>query len=160
MAATLNYQFLVAAPPQTTFEMLVNPEFLQEKIGLADSGHFEVSGTFPELRLFISRKVDTDLPQMVRKFVGENLVVDEVQNWHKTAQNSYHAQLALKIASAPVQISGEITLAGSEITTVTIQAQIKVNVPIFGAAAEPHVVDTIKKVLADEEALCKNWISR
>jgi hypothetical protein len=43
---------------------------------------------------------------------------------------------------------------------VKILGKVKVNVPIFGAAAEPQVVSQISKVLADEEELCRNWISR
>jgi hypothetical protein len=35
-----------------------------------------------------------------------------------------------------------------------------VNIPIFGAAAEPNVVNEITKVLADEESLCRSWINK
>jgi len=158
MAADLSYVFSLPANPKSVFEMLTNPEFLNKKIALAQSGTFKLSGDHPNLQIEVTRKVNADLPAMVRKFVGENLVVQETQIWHQPSSNTYQATFSLKIPNAPVDISGQINVNGSTQTQVSISAKVKVNLPIFGAAAEPNVVETIKKVLADEAKLCARWI--
>lgn len=158
MAAELKYGFVLSATAKTVFEMLVNPDFLTKKIELAQSGNFEITGQSPELTIDVTRTVNADLPAMVRKFVGENLVVQEIQNWKELSAKNYQADFVLKIPNAPVEIKGKIELIELVKTQVEITATVKVNLPIFGATAEPHVVETIKKVLADEEKLCKLWL--
>ena len=160
MAASLSTEFTLLSDPKSVFAMLVNPEFLAEKVALAQSGKYSISGSYPDLTLNIVRNVESDLPAMVRKFIGETLVVEETQSWQKISDEEYLAKFELAIPNAPVQISGQISVTGKQETKVKITAQVKVSVPIFGAAAEPHVVTEIKKVLADEEMLCRSWISK
>ena len=159
MVADLSYGFSLPATPKTVFEMLTNPDFLTRKIELAQSGEYNTSGSAPELRIEVTRTVTADLPSMVRKFVGEKLIVKETQNWKQLGADLYQADFGLKIPNAPVDIAGLISLSGSNQTDVSITAKVKVNVPIFGASAEPHVVETIKKVLLDEQNLCRDWVT-
>lgn len=159
MATALKKEFELSSSPMATFYMLTNPEFLARKVGLATTGTFDISGTSPDLIVQVSRNVAAELPPIVSKFVGEKLIVDEIQTWHQLTQEHLYADFNLKIANAPVDINGKIKLTGSQSTNVSISVNIKVNVPIFGAAAEPHVVNEINKVLADEELLCRNWIA-
>ncbi len=131
--------------------MLVDPEFLAAKVNLAKSGDFEVIGIAPNFLVKVNRTVEADFPPIVKKFVGENLVVKETQKWQQNSESHYSASFDLEIPNAPVEILGEIAVFGKHETTVLITGQVKVNVPIFGAAAEPNVVNEINKVLADEE---------
>ncbi len=160
MAADLSFVFKLPASAKTTFEMLTNPNFLNEKIALAQSGHYSISGNYPNLVVEVTRTVVADLPDLVRKFVGENLVVQEIQNWKEISTNNYIAEFKLKIPNAPVDISGQIKLIENQDTEVSIIGKVKVNLPIFGGAAEPKVVDTINRVLSDEAQLCKGWITK
>ena len=159
MVADLSYGFTLSATPKSVFEMLTNPNFLTRKIELAQSGEYNTSGSAPDLKIEVTRTVTADLPNMVRKFVGEKLVVKETQNWTQLSADLYQAEFSLKIPNAPVDISGQISVSGGTQTDVSITAKVKVNVPIFGASAEPHVVETIKKVLYDEQNLCRDWIT-
>ena len=159
MVADLSYGFTLSATPKSVFEMLTNPNFLTRKIELAQSGEYNTSGSAPDLKIEVTRTVTADLPNMVRKFVGEKLVVKETQNWAQLSADLYQADFGLKIPNAPVDILGQITVSGTNQSDVSITAKVKVNVPIFGASAEPHVVDTIKKVLLDEQSLCREWIT-
>lgn len=159
MVADLSYGFSLPATPKTVFEMLTNSDFLDKKIQLAQSGEYHTLGTTPEIRIEVTRTVTADLPNIVKKFVGERLVVNEIQNWKQITTDVYQADFSLKIPNAPVDISGQISVTGTNEADVSITAKVKVNVPIFGASAEPHVVETIKKVLLDEQNLCQDWIS-
>jgi hypothetical protein len=160
MPADLRSEFSLPGDPSKVFGMLTNPEFLAAKVALAQSGNYSISGTSPDLTIQVQRTVAADLPPMVRKFVGENLVVKETQTWSKSGDDLYVAQFSLAIPGAPVEITGQIKLSGQVQTQVEITGKVKVNVPIFGAAAEPQVVAQINKVLADEQALCQDWINK
>ena len=74
-------------------------------------------------------------------------------------EKSYVAEVQLKINNAPVEILGTISLNGQQSTQVIIKLKVKVNLPIFGALAEPQVVEKLKSVLRDEELLCSKWIA-
>ena len=160
MPADLRSEFSLPGDPIEVFGMLTNPDFLTEKVALAKSGHYSIEGTSPELTIQVQRIVEAQLPPMVQKFVGENLVVEETQNWSKKDDHHFVAKFSLEIPGAPVVITGAISLSGQSVTQVEITGKVKVNVPIFGAAAEPQVVAQINKVLADEEKLCQQWISK
>ncbi len=160
MSASIASEFTLASDPKTVFEMLVNPEFLKTKVALAKSGDFEVSGSAPKYVVKVNREVEADFPPIVRKFVGDILIVKETQIWQKDSESHYSAKFELIIPGAAVQISGEIAVFGKATTTVKLTGLVKVNVPIFGAAAEPHVVNEIDKVLADEETICNAWINK
>lgn len=160
MPAELNFDFELPASAKATFEMLTHPDFLTEKIALAQSGKYSISGDNPNLVVDITRTVTADLPDLVRKFVGENLVVQEIQNWKEVSTNNYLADFKLKISNAPVDISGQINLQETQNTKVSITGKVKVNIPLFGATAEPKVVETIMRVLGDEAKLCKDWITK
>lgn len=160
MSADLRSEFSLPGDPTKVFAVLTNPDFLAAKVALAQSGQYSITGISPDLTVQVERTVAADLPPMVRKFVGENLVVKEIQTWSKSSDHQYVAQFSLAIPGAPVEISGQIKISGDQQTQIEITGKVKVNVPIFGAAAEPQVVGQINKVLADEQALCQDWITK
>lgn len=160
MSADLINEFLLPAAPEKVFAMLTGSDYLSDKVAHSIKGTFEKSGNSPELQIQISRTIDGELPEMVRKFVGDELTVVEIQNWSEISKNNFLAAFELKINNAPVEIKGTISLTGNQSTQVSIQAKVKVNVPIFGAMAEPQVVLKLKSVLQDEEGLCSQWIAR
>ncbi len=160
MSADLIYEFLLPAAPEKVFAMLTGSDYLSDKVSSSIQGTFDISGNSPDFQIQITRTIDGDLPEMVRKFVGEELTVVEVQNWSSLSKENFLSAFELKINNAPVEIKGTISLAGSQSTQVLIKAKVKVNVPILGAMAEPQVVQKLKSVLQDEEKLCNQWIAK
>ncbi|MEY4312287.1 MAG: hypothetical protein RLZZ571_1057 [Actinomycetota bacterium] len=160
MSADLTYEILLPAAPEKVFAILTSSDYLSEKVLHSIKGTFEKSGNSPEFRIQITRTIDGELPEMVRKFVGDELTVVEFQNWSEISRENFLAQFELKVNNAPVEIKGTISLSGTQSTQVSIKAKVKVNVPIFGAMAEPQVVLKLKSVLLDEENLCRQWIAK
>jgi hypothetical protein len=158
MSADLIYEFLLPAAPKKVFAMLTGSDYLSDKVSHSVKGAFEKSGNSPNFQIHITRTIDGELPDMVRKFVGDELKVVEIQNWSELSQEDFLAQFELKINSAPVEIKGTIALTGAQSTQVLIKVKVKVNVPIFGTMTEPQVVAKLKSVLQDEEKLCSQWI--
>lgn len=160
MSADLIYEFLLPAAPERVFAVLTGSDYLSDKVSNSLKGTFEKSGNSPDFQIHITRTIEGELPDMVRKFVGDELTVVEIQNWSEHSKENYLAAFELKINNAPVEIKGTISLTGSQNTQVSIKAKVKVNVPIFGAMAEPQVVQKLNTVLQDEEKLCSNWIAK
>ena len=160
MSADLIYEFMLPAAPEEVFAFLTDSDYLSDKVSHSIKGAFEKSGTSPKFRIQITRTIEGELPEMVRKFVGDELTVVEIQNWSEPSKENFLAQFELKINNAPVEIKGSISLTGAQSTQVLINAKVKVNVPIFGAMAEPQVVQKLKSVLQDEEKLCSKWIAK
>lgn len=160
MSADLIYEFLLPAAPEKVFAMLTGTDYLSDKVSHAIDGTYEIYGNRPDFQVQITRTIDGDLPDMVRKFVGDELIVIENQSWSELSKESFLANFELKINNAPVEINGTISLTGAQHTQVSIKAKVKVSVPIFGAIAEPQVVQKLKSVLQDEEDLCNRWIAK
>lgn len=158
MPADLKYQFLLSAKPAKVFEILSSTQYLSDKISHAKSGDFTISGTSPNLEIQIKRKLAGPIPAIVSKFVGPELTVTEIQMWEQADSQTYFAHIELKIEGAPVEINGKLNLNGNSSTNVSFAGKVKVNIPIFGAAVEPQVVQEITKVLAMEEDLFRNKV--
>ena len=160
MSADLNYEFSLPAAPKNVFAMLTGSDYLSDKASNAIAGKYESTGTLPDVQIRITRTLDGELPEMVKKFVGEILTVVEIQDWTQPSKDDYLATVELKINNAPVEIAGSISLAGKQTTQVLVRLKVKVNLPIFGALAEPQVIQKLKTILQDEELLCAKWISK
>lgn len=155
MPSQINKVFSLPAPPSQVFDLLVNPEFLAAKVAVALSGDFEVADGSNGPLVKITRAFAADLPPMIQKFIGSNLNITESQEWNT---GNRLAHFTISISGAPIDFSGEISLTGQDQTEVKVVGNLKVNIPIFGAAIEPQVVSAIDDVLAKEEALIRSWI--
>lgn len=157
MPSPINTEFQLPATPAAVFGMLTDSGFVGEKIKLAKSGDFEITPGIAGPTVRATRTIDADLPAMVQKFIGSKLSITEIQTWNAS---DFSADFELVVENAPVEIKGQIQLVGTSETTVKISGSVKVNVPIFGAAAEPQVVQAINQVLTKEEQLCRKWIAK
>lgn len=87
----------------------------------------------------------TRLPEIARKFVGERLTVNQVENWEApAADGSRSSKITLKISGAPINVTAEQRLvADGSNTRVELEGNVTSSVPFLGgkiaAAAEPMV---------------------
>ena len=160
MPADLDFEFKLNAAPEKVFNLLCEEEYLSDKVALASAGDFQITGDPPNLKVKVTRVLDTELPEMVKRVVGDNLTATETYRWSKKSKNEFFANFDLEILHAPVEIKGLVLLTGDRDTSVKVAAKVKVHIPIFGAVAEPEVVKQIIKVLQDEELLCNKAIEK
>lgn len=91
----------------------------------------------------------TRLPEIARKFVGENLTVTQVENWEApSADGSRQSNISLKIAGAPVDVSAvQRLVAEGGNTRIDLEGNVTSSVPFLGskiaAAAEPMVAKAL-----------------
>ena len=155
MPSQINKVFSLPVPPSQVLDLLVNPEFLAAKVAVSLSGEYEVTDGPAGPQVKITRSFTAELPAMIQKFIGSNLNITELQDWDT---HNRVAKFTIAIAGAPIDFSGEISLTGKDQTEVKVSGNLKVNIPIFGAAIEPQVVSAIDDVLTKEEASIRSWI--
>lgn len=87
----------------------------------------------------------TRLPEIARKFVGENLTVTQTEKWEApTADGSRTSNISLKISGAPLDVTAvQRLVAEGGNTRVELEGNVTSSVPFLGGkiadAAEPMV---------------------
>ena len=67
----------------------------------------------------------------------------------------------MTIPGKPGQMNGGITLTSSGDTTVeTVDVEIKVSIPLVGSKISGLIADLMRKALAAEEAVGRDYLSR
>lgn len=97
----------------------------------------------------LARTQPADLPDFIKKFVGDAVKVKQVERWHAPgADGSRTATVALKVPGQPAGFKGTATLKpagkGAEFTLV---GDVKVDVPFVGKKVEPLIAKAVEAAL-------------
>jgi hypothetical protein len=149
------------ASPKAVFEMLHDSGYLSAKSQLAIDSAASVDRTDSGSTVTLQRRLTSDLPEMARKFLGDEISVLEIQNWELPKKDgSAQAKLTVTISGAPVTVEAEMKLFGDKSgTTIELTGSVKVAVPIFGAMAEGAVAGELEKIISLEQAIGENWLA-
>ncbi len=163
MATTVQYTQRFSAPPEMVWQMLTDPEYITTK-GMR-SGSLEVN---PEVAarsddtLIISRRrLPAHLPRILKRFVGEELVLNETQIWGEAdEQGRRTGSFVIDFGGQPLAFRGNLELRaagdGSELTT---DGALKASVPMVGGKAEAVAKEWTLRYLAKEEKVATEWLS-
>lgn len=149
------------ATPEETRAMLLDRGFREEVAREAGASSYDV--TVDERPDGTTRaSVETaqpagDLPSVARKFIGSELRIVQSETW----TSGDRADLDVAIPGAPGSIRGTITLrsAGEE-TVQTVDAEIKVKVPLVGGQVEKLIGKVLGNVLKLQERVGRDWLTR
>lgn len=143
------------APPADVAAMLADPAFVEDKCRRTGAIEQTVEVDGDAGGAFTVTTVRTmptdDFPDVARKFVGETVVIKQVDSWHAAgADGSRTGDVRLKIAGAPVELLGTMTLTPAGGGTVQeLLGDLKASVPLLGGklekAAAPAVVMALRK---------------
>jgi hypothetical protein len=154
------------APPAAVFMMLCHPGFQERRCVATGALEHEVSVEgFDDGSVTISssRTMPTDqVPDFVRTFVGQTLVVTEVQDWAAADVDGVReATLVLEIKGAPVRMTGTLTLRPDDDggTVETVDCDLKASVPFVGGKIERAVEPAIRSALRVEERTGHSWLT-
>lgn len=153
------------APPAAVFGMLCNPDFQERRCVATGALEHEVSVEDYDdggVTISSSRTMPTDqVPDFVRTFVGQTLVVTEVQDWTAAdADGAREATLVLEIQGAPVRMTGTLRLSPEGPGTVeTVDCDLKASVPLVGGKIERAVEPAIRAALRVEERTGRAWLA-
>ncbi|MGG5174050.1 DUF2505 domain-containing protein [Pseudarthrobacter sp. J1763] len=100
----------------------------------------------------------TRLPEIAKKFVGESLTVTQTESWSApAADGSRQANISLKVAGAPVDVSAvQKLVAEGTGTRIDLDGKVSSSIPFLGSktasAAEPMVAKGLKLQASQAQA--------
>jgi uncharacterized protein YndB with AHSA1/START domain len=150
------------ADPATVFAMLTDEAFLARKAqatgALRHEGSVDRAGDRVTVRLL--RVMPPDLPDFVRRFIGDTIDLDQTDTWEPpAADGSRTGSIRINMGGAPVQLTGNMRLAPTETgSQTTIDAEIKAAIPLFGSKIERAVYDALLEAVRIEEEAGRAWL--
>lgn len=159
----LRTQLRFDADPATVFAMLVDEEFIARKVRAANAiGHeATVARAGDEVTIRLLRRMPPDVPDFLRRFVGETIDLDQTDVWQPAAADgTRHGRIAIDMIGKPVTLRGTMRLerdGGATVTTV--DAEIKASVPLVGGKVEDAVHGGLLEAAKREEEVGRAWLA-
>lgn len=151
------------ADPDAVFAMLVDEGFIARKTTAANALRHEIAVRRDGDRVVIEllRVMPPDVPDFVRKFVGDTIDIRQTDSWEAAAPDgSRDGSIRLELAGAPVTCFGTMRLRvnGAE-TVVTIDGTVKASVPLFGGKIEQAVLQGLTEAAKIEQRVGRDWLA-
>lgn len=156
-------QITYPADPQAVFAMLTDEAFLTKVCESTGAVRHEVGVDLHGGGATVTTRRDlpTDqVPDFVRRFVGDTLTVVRVDQWGPAAPDgSRSGTLTVDIAGAPVRLTGTLTLTVQDHGTFEdVEGELKASVPFIGGKVEQAAEPAIRSGLRKEEQLGHAWL--
>lgn len=151
------------ADPVAVFGMLTDEKFIARKITEAKALRHEVtvSRAGDRVTIDLTRVMPPDVPDFVRRFVGDTIDVHQVDVWEPAdVDGARSGTISLDMVGAPVKCTGTMKLARSgDASVVTIAAKIKASVPMFSGKLEDAVHQGLVHAASIEERVGRAWLA-
>ena len=95
------------------------------------------------------RTQPADLPDFIKKAVGDAVKVKQVERWHAPGTDGTRtATLAVKVIGQPAGFKGKATLSpNGKGSKFTVAGDVKVSVPFVGRKVEPLIAKAVEASL-------------
>ncbi|MGX7677787.1 DUF2505 domain-containing protein [Jatrophihabitans sp. DSM 45814] len=112
------------------------------------------------VRIQVDRSLPPDVPDFAKKFIGDKIEVRQIEQWSAAdSAGGRTADLRLTIKGQPVTMVGTAVIAPSGSgSTVTIEGDVKVAVPIIGKKFEPDLARVIASGFRTELQTGQEWL--
>ncbi|MDQ6641860.1 MAG: DUF2505 domain-containing protein [Actinomycetota bacterium] len=142
------------------FAMLADPAFRQksaEAMGVISADvDITPAGIGEGMHVRIDQVQPTaGVPGFAKRFAGETTQAVQVEEWSSSRQ----ATISIRTPGKPTSIEGTLNLSETDgVTTETMQAQIKVKVPLIGGKLESLMADLVSAGMDKEHAVGAAWL--
>ncbi|WP_053205506.1 DUF2505 domain-containing protein [Jiangella muralis] len=151
------------ADPVAVFAMLTDEAYIAKKTMAANAIRHQASVRRDGDRVTIDllRVMPPDVPDFVRRFVGETIDIKQRDTWGPAAADgSREGSIELEMSGAPVRATGTMTLAGNGASTaLTIKGLLKASVPLVGGKIEQAVHQGLTEAARIEERVGRDWLA-
>ncbi|NDL58589.1 DUF2505 domain-containing protein [Phytoactinopolyspora mesophila] len=151
------------ADPYAVFGMLTDEAYIVKKTIAAKAIRYQVSVNRNDDHVTIElvRIMPPDVPDFVRRFVGETIDVKQTDIWEPAdPSGARDGRISLEMVGMPVTCSGKMRLAPAGAgTSVTISGSIKASVPLFGGKIEEAVHQGLTEAAKIEEKVGQAWLA-
>lgn len=148
------------APPERVFALLGDRDFREEVCRVAGAESYDVSveTTASGLDSTIETRSPVDgMPSVVKKFLGSSLTLRQTESWDSPNSGT----ISVSIPGTPGEIFGTLQLApGPGGAVQTVEADIKVGIPLVGRKIEAMIGSGLGHVLKVQARVAADWLSR
>jgi len=147
------------ASPAEVYAMLSDPAFREAVCEAGDSVRHEVTITPDGDGMSVA--VDqvqpaAGIPSFARRIVGDEIEILQREEWSSPTD----AALDVSIPHKPGHLKGTITLRENGSGTVeTVEAEVKVHIPMVGGKLEKLIADLLGSALRSEHRVGKGWLA-
>ena len=152
------------ASPARTAQMLADPAYQEERVGRAglNDASVDVAQRGQGFVSTISGTIQpSQLPSVASRLVRSAVSFTVAESWGEPKDDgSRSGGYDVTIKNAPVKVSATSTMSpAGEATTVTVDVDLKVTVPLVGKAIEEKAMGMVGRVVADEESRATAWLA-
>lgn len=154
------------ADPQRITEIFTDEKFLRhtsERVGgtlesLTIDGDIAGAFTLTAVRTLPT----TRLPQMAKKFVGDQLTVTQTEQWAAPAADGGRtAQVKLKVAGAPLDVKAvQRLIPHADGTRVELEGEVTSSVPFMGSKIADAAEPMVGKALNIQAQEARGWLEQ
>jgi len=147
------------ASPAEVYAMLSDPAFREAVCEAGDSVRHQVSISPDGEGMSVS--VDqvqpaAGIPSFAKRIVGDEIEILQREEW----SSPHDATLDVSIPHKPGHLKGKITLRENGSGTLeTVDAEIKVHIPMLGGKLEKLISDLLSSALRSEHRVGKAWLA-
>ena len=147
------------APLADVFEMLSDPAFRERScanMGVI-SADVTVTRSGEGFSLVIDQVQPTEgVPSFAKKFAGETTRAVQTENWADSSGGS----LEIEAPGKPMTARGRLSLTESGgVTTETMDAEVKIRIPLIGGKLEALMAELIQKGMEKEHEVGVAWLA-
>ena len=109
----------------------------------------------------VRRTMPADVPDFVRRFVGETIEIVQTEIWAPAAGAvRRQADLAVQIVGQPAALRGSLTIdASAHGAREMVRGELKVSIPLFGKKIETEIAHGILAAARKEEEVGRRWLA-
>jgi hypothetical protein len=149
--------------PEQVFALAVDPKFREAVCEATRALDYDVDvdrRRDDTATITISRTVPAEVPDFVKKFVGETVDVLQIEEWAAPDVNGQRrADLTVQIKGQPAKMTGTaITEAVGQGARTSIRGDLRVSLPLVGKRIEPEIAAGILAAIAKEQEVADQWL--
>ncbi len=154
-----------AGDPAAVFTMMTDTAF-QERVCRA-TGALDHDVSIEEFddgsaTITTRRTMPTDrVPDFVRTFVGQTLVVEEIDDWGPPGPDgAREGTIVVEIKGAPVRLAGSLALRPAGGGSVhSVDGDVKASVPLVGGKIEKAIEPALQAAIAVQQREGRAWLA-
>lgn len=147
------------APAAEVHAMLADESFREQvaEAGGAFERHVRIEPHGAGMTVVVDQKQhDHNIPSFAKKIVGDAIHIVQREQW----SDDTYATLDVTIPGKPGRMSGTIELAEDGDGTVeTVQAEIKVHIPLVAGKLEQLIANLLEAALESEQRVGEKWLA-
>jgi hypothetical protein len=160
MSLKFHKQIRFAAPVAEVYAMLGDPAFREKVASEAGADSYDVTITPNGPDGFASvvetQQSSAELPGVARKFLGDHYTIRQEETWAEPDEGA----LDVTIPGTPGMVGGVVALeADGDGTLQTVDADIKVGIPLIGGKVEKLIGQVLGNLLKLQERVGNDWLA-